>query len=200
MKFNRRNTFTLIELLVVIGIIAILASMLLPALNKARGQAKSIQCIGNLKSIGSSAIQYSGDNDDYMPPCYSTSSIYPINPLPNWRYLKMAWLYALSPYSGGSWRDTVSAHAIFRCPSREQEIAIYSDRPSVLTSNYGYSQRMGADLNWSPNNYIRKLSRNRNPSATGYLTDVLATSNFGTTFLSIYNEGRLTADNLDYRH
>ena len=63
-----RKDFTLIELLVVIAIIAILAAMLLPALQSARERGRSAACQSNLKQLGSVMSQYQGDFDDYIPP------------------------------------------------------------------------------------------------------------------------------------
>jgi prepilin-type N-terminal cleavage/methylation domain-containing protein/prepilin-type processing-associated H-X9-DG protein len=62
-----RTGFTLVELLVVIGIIALLISMLLPSLNKAREQAKRTACLSNLKQAGHALIMYAGANNGKLP-------------------------------------------------------------------------------------------------------------------------------------
>src|SRR4051812_488678 len=64
---GRRSGFTLVELLVVIGIIAILVSLLLPALNRARDQANRTACISNIRQLMIGFIMYAQQNKDKCP-------------------------------------------------------------------------------------------------------------------------------------
>lgn len=67
---QQREGFTLVELLVVIGIIALLISILLPALSRAREAANTIKCASNLRSVGQGMAQYVTENKNTYPPAY----------------------------------------------------------------------------------------------------------------------------------
>lgn len=91
--------FTLIELLVVIAIIAILAAILLPALNSARMRGQTASCTSQLKQIGTAMLNYIDDNEDYIPYGQDTAS-----GVSGWRYIggasAPAWFCRLAPYVG----------------------------------------------------------------------------------------------------
>jgi prepilin-type N-terminal cleavage/methylation domain-containing protein/prepilin-type processing-associated H-X9-DG protein len=91
----RRRAFTLVELLVVIAIIALLISILLPALTKARRAANVVACQSNLRQLGASMHLYMGDNYGFLPMAGISYANY------NGKGMNMSWDKLLMKYIGG---------------------------------------------------------------------------------------------------
>ena len=151
-----RGRFTLIELLVVIAIIAILAGMLLPALNQARSRAHSISCINNLKQIGMGINFYTMEQDGFLPiPQYGPGE-----------YNNNYWVISITPYIA----RTV-AHAgedygkTLLCPSSQESIRVAGDNPMT---NYAINGHFDPSDNGSS---IRKVTSAKTPGNLGAVAD-----------------------------
>ena len=115
-----KKRFTLIELLIVIAIIAILASMLLPALNKARESARKTQCIGNLKQLGQASLLYILDNNDWMFSYYNIHPAYvrvaPVGTKANYDERWFTWAVTLHHSGYAKWSNAWPPKWLY-CPS-----------------------------------------------------------------------------------
>ena len=128
---TRGGGFTLVELLVVIGIIAILISIILPALSRAREAANTVKCASNLRSIGQGIFQYVSENKNTFPPAYFYEGMQIQGAAPNGTQTPDAAYSGYVHWSALIYKrkDTAASDAIFRtgfgweafqCPSLEK--------------------------------------------------------------------------------
>lgn len=108
---HRSGGFTLVELLVVIGIIALLISLLLPALGRAREQANTTKCLSNLRSIGQALLMYTNDYKGVMPVGYIGWGVGGYQYGDHWANILVRGSYATAP------NFDQPGESIFRCPN-----------------------------------------------------------------------------------
>lgn len=170
--YTRRAGLTLVELLVVLGIIALLLSLLLPGLGRARAKARQTLCASNLRQLGVAFQFYAADNDGFVPRDHSP-----------WREdRRPPWMMLLGPYiedRGTQWQDALTDEflattlmretAVLQCPSH----AFIDDVPGGFVIN---AFKFETKPTWDPDGPVR-LTRIQNSSQVVWLAE--AADEFG---------------------
>ena len=125
---SKKRGFTLVELLVVIGIIAVLISLLLPALNKARAMASTAACLSNLRQIGIATEMYRNNNRNWFPAYerayHSSWQFNGAQTNDNLIGFEARWFNYLYKYTG--------SYSVFNCPVMNQSASAFNN-PGSLT-------------------------------------------------------------------
>lgn len=166
-----KKVFTLIELLIVIGIIAVLAAMLLPALNKARNKAKATECLSNLKQLGFIVNNYANNNQDWYVSLVPDGAV-------SWGQFLVINKYvdkSQYKYIGISWW----LPKWFTCPSAKSLAGVSEQdlvRPSATYGIRGDKTAFGV---YYPTTFY-KVNDIKRPSVFNYITETFNTTSLRT--------------------
>lgn len=179
----QKAKFTLIELLVVVAIIAILAAMLLPALNKARNKAKDIKCTNQLREIGNAFHQYAVLYDDYVVPYYQ-KFVYGGSTISG---VKASWVAYLSGDNGlpdfGLNIDT--SFYCDRCPENVISRKVYNYRHYAMNPYMSFGSGLSSTRGEDYSDRSWKMAQFRKPSEQITVAD---NRRSGTNYLRSYND------------
>jgi prepilin-type N-terminal cleavage/methylation domain-containing protein len=175
---NKRKGFTLIELLVVVAIIALLISILLPSLSRARELAKRTVCASNLKEIGTAMYLYANDGDKFP----ATSGIHPAGDATYWFYrvVQPPTTGVPSP-TADLWimiRQNNATPKLFICPSTSdqpdpaQDTLVYFDFSSGVNLSYAYQYQHSSSrpIMGSSDDPTIPIAADANPYIKGMVT------------------------------
>jgi prepilin-type N-terminal cleavage/methylation domain-containing protein/prepilin-type processing-associated H-X9-DG protein len=204
-RSSQKSGFTLVELLVVIGIIALLISILLPALSKARKAATTTKCLSNLRQLVQAEIMYAGENNGFVP--YAGTGDAPGTPkggdyLANWLYcpqvasatngmtgVAVSGQFTPSDVQSGALYKFLDTPAVYRCPldtsppsataaGKPLFNALTSYTMNIFMSNYNQDNPNGTNTAYN----THKLHRiSEFPPYTRVFWDFPASGTTGTT-------------------
>ena len=165
-----QSAFTLIELLVVIAIIAILASMLLPALQQARARAHSVQCLSNVRQIGTALQTYADNHSGFLVHSFN---IVKYDGVTCYFWQDLLVLMKLIPYYKRTLDGGGPPAGVLACPGENTKTVLsYTEWNSWKGTHYGLNYFSDHNhYTWDTGFRYRRLARIYQPAKAYYATD-----------------------------
>lgn len=177
------RSFTLVEMLVIIALIAILAALLMPALQSSYETSKSVACVNQFSQIGNGLFMYAGDYNQYLPIAHTVSNAtwkWPvIEPTGYRKNSQVNWTNRLAP-------AYFNQTEMLKCPAAAQEEL--SDMGDGWKSNYTYNAYLGwidgsgGDVA-KPNGGMKRITTCRKPTAASLVVDGQNKTRYTTAFM-----------------